>query len=878
MTILNQMKKILFTVAAALTMVSCSQDDLMQGVENRPTGAIGANVFVPTVSRGTALNEEGDLVNAGNGFDLYAFRMDTNGQFMGTDNGDNNVGVSFVGNEIDGAYVWDYEDKSQMRFWSEAEEAKLKFYAVSPKNSLTDGFLKKTVYHDNMTLKYTVPTTCSEQVDLMYAVTEELLSTEGDHIENGINLQFHHALSQIVFKAKTESALISADVAEVKITNVYQKGDFETIYAEPYRVAEDKSSQVFPWSNYTDKTEFTAQLGETLPTNINTTYDEDGNEQETTNLDGNYQDGRLTDSSEALLLIPQNLEENGAMLAITCTVRFNGANGEAVIVDNQTIEVPVTTQWEPGYKYTYTLVFTAEMGNPIKVMSVGVDRWNDAGNTDVIVDGENGEDGGEALPAMELEPTGLWFDGTNIIVEDADDLAAIAKYTGNRTVAGVGGGVYWLGEAQDGKYPMYDLQFEDDDDSDNSIPAPSDWTEDDVINLIYYNVWREASCLQVADINLDGVTYTPIVVGSYDGDDYSVSNLTLTSEYAFVDVYDSKYGCFVYATGEIKDLHIKTLKIGTSTDDFNYAGAFCNADVVSNCSVDENSVIYGGQVAGICCDYGTMMERIENCVNKATIIGGSSGVGICFNSWSVKSCVNYGNVSGREAAGILQSVNLINCEIVNCHNYGNVKSSDLYAGGIAAHGTTCHIQYCHNEGNVEVGDESNYTPGAIVGNFHPVMDSDDEIQLTGCYNVKNNLSLVGGIEYTHTYTDNSGTQLNVSFTSCYNTASANALIGVFKKDENTEYTIVTRPFSLTIKDCYYTNATAAYSLDGVGEGVATIPDINTCIKLDGGEPENSNYSWSGTPMTQMNTNLSEYTYQDNSDSSHPLKLSGEPTE
>ena len=386
------MKKTLLTMAASLALVSCSQDDLMTGIENRPTGAIGAKVFVPTVSRGTALNNEGDLVTAGNGFDLYAFLVKDNSQFMGAVADGNNVGVPFVGSGTEGSYVWNYENESQMRFWSEADESDIKFFAVSPKNALTEGFLTKTISHDSQAFAYTTPETCSEQVDLMYGVTAEpkYSSTTGEHLENGISLQFRHALSQIVFKAKTESELIYADVTAVKIKNVYKTGSFDVATAETYRTAEDKSTTTFPWKDYADLKDFTAQLGETAPTNINTTVDEEGNETTTSEKEtGNYQDGRLTDSSEALLLIPQNLESNKAVLAITCSVRYKRGEGdEATIVDNQTIEVPVTTHWQPGYKYTYTLIFTAEMGNPIKVMTVGVDIWNDAGDTDVNVDDE----------------------------------------------------------------------------------------------------------------------------------------------------------------------------------------------------------------------------------------------------------------------------------------------------------------------------------------------------------------------------------------------------------------------------------------------------------------------------------------------------------
>ena len=380
------MKRSLLTMAAALALVGCSQDDLVQGIENRPTGAIGVNAYVPTVGRGTALNSEGDLVKAENGFDLYAFLNDGKGtQFMGDANGN---GIAFQGSGANGSYSWNYVTESEMRFWSEANDSPIKFVAVSPMNEKTTHLtLEKNIAYGSQTLEYTVPATCSEQVDLMYAVTGDYASNDESavHVMNGIDLQFHHALSQIVFKAKTESALLYADVTKVEIKNLYGAGTFDMATAETYRTADDRSTATFPWTygNETATSVYAAQLGTTTPTDINTQYDEDGNETGTTNSNGNYQDGRLTDSSESLLLIPQNLKTNKTVLAITCSVRFNGDNGLVTIVEDKTIEVPITTNWQPGYKYTYTLVFSADMGELIKVKSVGVDVWNDGGNTDV---------------------------------------------------------------------------------------------------------------------------------------------------------------------------------------------------------------------------------------------------------------------------------------------------------------------------------------------------------------------------------------------------------------------------------------------------------------------------------------------------------------
>lgn len=128
-------------MAAALALVGCSEDDLMQGVENHADGAIGVNAYVQTTARGTAVNSVGDLVESENGFDLFAFKVNADGEsyddplFMG--DGNTGDGVAFVGSGSSGIYTWDYKDNGEKRFWSEAQNATLKFYAVSPMNEVT---------------------------------------------------------------------------------------------------------------------------------------------------------------------------------------------------------------------------------------------------------------------------------------------------------------------------------------------------------------------------------------------------------------------------------------------------------------------------------------------------------------------------------------------------------------------------------------------------------------------------------------------------------------------------------------------------------------------------------------------------------------------
>ena len=657
------MKKILLTMAAALALVSCSQDDLMTGIENRPTGAIGAKVFVPTVTRGTALNNEGDLVTAKNGFDLYAFLVNDNSQFMGAATDGNNVGVPFVGSGTEGAYVWNYENESQMRFWSEADGSDIKFFAVSPKNALTESFLTKTISHDSQTFDYTTPETCSAQVDLMYGVTVEsqYSSTTGEHLENGISLQFRHALSQIVFKAKTESELIYADVADVKIKNIYQTGSFDVATAETYRTADDKSAATFPWTGYAELKEFTAQLGGTAPTNINTQYDDNGEATGTTNENGNYQDGRLTDSSEALLLIPQNLEYNNAVLAITCSVRYKRGEGdEPTIVDNQTIVVPVTTNWQPGYKYTYTLIFTAEMGNPIKVQTVGVDEWNDAGNTDVIVD----DDKDENLFAFAGKGTAE----SPFEIKTEDDLVRLSELVaeGNETYKSA----YYK--------QMNNIDLSTVCGASSSSFTPIGYESDNVFS------------------------------GKYDGQGNSITNLYINDENHYIGLFGR------VANAEIKGISVSGEIKSTRTEDAVYVGGivgYGESTFISDCTSMVS--ITGGDKSGGIGGYITSGSTVMCCVNKGNVISNDEGDlmlgGIVGQTYlrnnaanTIVACYNIGSIGSDKkiyCAGGIVGYNH-GTVIYACYNTGNISEA-TYEGGISGtnFNATSYIEYCYYGGN-----------------------------------------------------------------------------------------------------------------------------------------------------------------------------------
>lgn len=708
------MKKVksLITMAAALALVGCSQDDLMQGVENHADGAIGVNAYVPTTTRGTAVNSVGDLVKSENGFDLFAFKVNSDGEsydeslFMG--DGTTGDGVAFIGNGSNGIYTWDYKDNTEKRFWSEAQNATLKFYAVSPMDEVTASMnLEKTLNNTVRKISYSVPSDAKDQVDLMYAVSDKYGSDKNEtanknHMENGISLQFHHALSQIVFKVKTTEKEVFADIKNIEITNIKNSGyfNFDNDYdpltnTENFWTLDDtKATQKVRMSDTDDE----------IITDINTHPNEYGYDNETTYSGGYYgseTDGSLTDSKKALLLLPQNLKDNASELVISCRINFSGKNGEVNIVpasnDNEEyaeVRIPLTTEWKPGFKYNYTLIFSAEMGNPIKVETIAVDKWNDT-----------------------------WSDF-------GDDNINIPQ----NTVAEV---------AKDGKFYIYNAdQLKDVRDK---INQDKSYSFNDQMHR-----YNEATYILKDNIDLEGKAWTPIngtahrsnefgdytvstFEGTFDGNGFEIRNLSLNSTEGY-------YGFFSRVDGTLKNIKIvndAATLVKFSHEECGVIAGSAHDATVEDCSV--NATIQ---------------------LDKAQTIGGLFGVtnGSDNQGTTVSHCTFEGSITGTgDACGGIAGLVGMNSKVIDCVNKGNAsytyfipkdladeENPDIFLagnGGIAGY-VYGIIEHCSNEGNI-----TGYYVGGIEGgrlnggtdNFMGIIACNNSGTITG--------TKAGGISY-----------------------------------------------------------------------------------------------------------------------------------
>lgn len=282
----------------------------------------------------------------------------------------------------DGGNTW--VNQSGTRFWPNG--LSVDFYAV------VNGDIKWNVTAAEGTApasieNFEVPTTVGDQKDLLYSVKKGLAkgNTEADPVE----LNFRHALSQIVFQAKNTNPNLYVEVSGVSIVNVGNTNTFAFPNANTDNNMEDTDHDGSfdhtinysdnSWGKWNDLTS-----GSTVyPVNFETVKVEGTNT--VVDLTANVM-GENTVKDEfnknALLLLPQTSTAWNPETVPTPGVDGNASNGSYFLVncaiynvsgdsfdpevdtplwasqaEHKQVAIPMTINWEQGKKYIYTFIF-----------------------------------------------------------------------------------------------------------------------------------------------------------------------------------------------------------------------------------------------------------------------------------------------------------------------------------------------------------------------------------------------------------------------------------------------------------------------------------------------------------------------------------------
>ena len=324
------MKKFVLIVPAllALAAVSCTKSEVLE----TNSGEIRFNVVANKATKAADVFCNNNMPGA---FKVYAI----------------NEGKTYIeGDDIVKKGETSWENQSGVRYWPETE---VDFYAHV---NAGDAFIWSESSAPTVE-NFTPSTTVADQVDLLYAV-----KTKQSKQDTPVELNFRHALSQIVFNAKNTNANLYVEIAGVKT-------DSKFVSHEGTGTLPDTGAG--SWAELTSgdvsyEVDFNAVpvAGNSTVVDL-TTANDSGKEF----------------NSQAMLLLPQTTtawvpskdsntpsENNtGSYFLIDCAI-WNVADGTAVDKDTDVqlwgeggntkeLSIPVAFTWEQGKKYIYTLVF-----------------------------------------------------------------------------------------------------------------------------------------------------------------------------------------------------------------------------------------------------------------------------------------------------------------------------------------------------------------------------------------------------------------------------------------------------------------------------------------------------------------------------------------
>ena len=330
--------KYLAVALSAVALVACNNEDVLEVNQGR---GISFQVATEASTRAQATGVA-TTTNTIDNFKVWGFTGNPTQTLM------NGIKVSKSGSE------WSYGDPI---FWPEST---VDFYAVSPSENC--GGTVSISSSEKKITGFTVNTTQASQVDLLYAVN--MGEKKADHEATPVSINFRHALSQIVFKAKNTNNNLKVMINDVKVVNVVKGGDFtypeSTTATGSITTATQGTWDLLSGDGSTEM--FGAGItAKTLDGKVETAVD-------LTTVENSIYTG-------ALFLMPQELqpwnisedksnENGGSYFVVSCKIynKATGSEDEVLLWPSKDeyayVAIPTSDiEWEQGKKYIYTFIF-----------------------------------------------------------------------------------------------------------------------------------------------------------------------------------------------------------------------------------------------------------------------------------------------------------------------------------------------------------------------------------------------------------------------------------------------------------------------------------------------------------------------------------------
>lgn len=392
-------------VLSAFALASCSSDDMPDSPQTPASpsakDAIAYNVVAGNQTRAAGIYNSNNIPNS---FYVSAWAMDN-------DPSTNDIGHTYMKSDLikntGTATAQNWNDQNGVRYWPNDGQL-LNFFATNA----TTGELtfeesgqgsSKEITNPEYQISANIAAGAPQQSDLLYATAFDQKKTAtgaAGQTTQAVNLDFHHALSQVVFTAQCSNPHIEVKIGNISIGGLAGSG---TLKMAANRVEAGTPAWSIP-ANYTPQ-EFSS--------------DPDG-EQGAVTVTSAVTDitSASSQSQYALMLLPQKASAadptaaspwsgQNAYLKVQCTI-FNvavGEDGSSSATDTMifgdytdmgggfirqeygTLYIPVAVDWQPGKRYVINLQFGNGNGGynqdgtaaliPIKY-NITADAWSEA--------------------------------------------------------------------------------------------------------------------------------------------------------------------------------------------------------------------------------------------------------------------------------------------------------------------------------------------------------------------------------------------------------------------------------------------------------------------------------------------------------------------
>lgn len=348
-------KKFFMGIAAmaALTLVSCSSDDLDSFSDNSSKneaisfdGYLGRSAVAVNGTRGSVATKDA-LQNSAEGFGVFGNYKETDDQEFGSGLF-NNQPVTYK------ASSWTY---SPLRFWPTSGH--IDFLAYAP----YDSKYNNTVTKDNQKLEFEVISDIKNQKDLLYAnavaQTLDKISSTG----NKVKFTFNHALSKLGYKVKLSGDYSSNATFTLKNIKLAGSSDgaTEAFYTKGKIDLSKTNTASDLWSDYA-----TARQN----------FDWFSGDYTVTGTDLKHPDKNRAENEDYLFVIPQKFKTGTDKLYVIVEYDIAYNSGTKATITNKVYK-QLSNDFEPGKAYMINLT----LGLPIE-FDADVTTWGDDNSID----------------------------------------------------------------------------------------------------------------------------------------------------------------------------------------------------------------------------------------------------------------------------------------------------------------------------------------------------------------------------------------------------------------------------------------------------------------------------------------------------------------